>query len=454
VWAHKYNLIGLLTYYRYTGNQAALTAARRIGDLLVATFPAQRSILAAGVHMGMAATSVLSPMVELYRLTGESRYLEFAQYIVRAYEEKDGPDIVRILNSTGGTVDRVANGKAYEMLSNLVGITELYGVTGDERLRRAAENAWTDITRNRLYLTGSVSSRECFTADHELPNGDTAHLGETCATVTWIQLNAALLAQTGEARYGDEIERSIYNHLAAAQHPRGDDWCYYTALEGVKHYDKDISCCHSSGPRGLALAPTLAYLQGGRTLYVDTLETSRATFTVGDRTVELRQQSRFPYEGKASLTIRTSGPVRFVLKIRVPAWAAPMQAGEVAGQTGWLALPEREWKDGDSVPLSFTLGGRVIRGEYTNHAHVAYTWGPFVLALDEAINPEYLVFDAAQFIHAFDDRAPTLLREPGRLVLQSAMRGEWDINAHPVRLVPFADAGVGGKPYAVWLRAP
>ena len=70
VWSHKYNLIGLLTYYQYTGNEAALTACRKIGDLLIATFPAKKSILAAGTHVGMAATSVLEPIVLLYRFDG------------------------------------------------------------------------------------------------------------------------------------------------------------------------------------------------------------------------------------------------------------------------------------------------------------------------------------------------------------------------------------------------
>ena len=98
---------------------------------------------------------------------------------------------------------------------------------------------------------------------------------ETCVTVTWIQLNLQLLRTTGEAKYGDEMERTLYNHLAAAQNPRGDDWCYYTAMEGRKPYDKGISCCHSSGPRGMALAPQAAYLRshgdGGDMLLVSTL---------------------------------------------------------------------------------------------------------------------------------------------------------------------------------------
>lgn len=454
VWSHKYNLIGLLTYYRYTGNPAALAASRKIGDLLIATFPSQRSIIGAGGHMGMAATCVLGPVVDLYRLTGDERYLEFCRYIVRSYEEPGGPDLVRELLKPGAAVARIANGKAYEMLSNLVGLGEFYEVTGDARIPRALENAWTDITRNRLYVTGTASVHELFGGEHELPNGNDAHLGETCVTVTWIQFNALMLTQTGEAKYADEIERSLYNHLAAAQNPRGDDWCYYTALEGLKNYGSGISCCHSSGPRGMALAPTFAYLQDATAVYVSTLETSQARFRVGGREVEIRQESRFPLEGRSELTIRTEGPVRFALRVRVPAWAAPLNAGGVSGTSGWITLPEHEWRDGDTVAITFNLASRVIRGDFTNYSRLAYVWGPFVLALDEKLNPEFGGNDAPQFIHAFDERPPIFKPESGRIVLQTSVRGEWDISHHPARLVPFADAGADGEHYAVWLRAP
>ena len=97
VWSHKYNLLGLLTYYQYTGNEAALAACRKMGDLLIATFPAKKSILAAGTHMGMAATSVLEPIVLLYRATGDERYLQFARYIVKSWDEPNGPKIIATL---------------------------------------------------------------------------------------------------------------------------------------------------------------------------------------------------------------------------------------------------------------------------------------------------------------------------------------------------------------------
>lgn len=448
VWSHKYNLIGLLTYYRYTGNAPALQAARRVGDLLIATFPAKKSILAAGTHEGMAATSVLEPIVQLYRVTGDERYLAFARYIVGAYDEPEGPAIVRTL-LTAKRVDQVANGKAYEMLSNLVGLCELARATGDRELLAAVTNAWTDIVANRLYVTGSASSHELFTADHDLPNGNDAHLGETCVTVTWIQLNLQLLRLTGNPACADEIERSLYNHLSAAQNPRGDDWCYYTALEGVKQYDTGITCCHSSGPRGMALAPTSAYLQGGDTLYVSTFETSRGTFNVGGVPVTIEQRSLFPREGSSELVIHAPGPVRFALRVRVPAWAAPLRAGAVTASGGWAEIPAQTWHDGDRIPVTFTLAGRGIRGEYTNYAREALAWGPFILAADAGVGPKP---DSLQGLRLAPGTAPLLLPGTGGLHFQAKARGTWDKDLHPLELVPFADAGASGSEYRVWLR--
>ena len=168
VWSHKYNLLGLLTYYQYTGNEAALAACRKMGDLLIATFPAKKSILAAGTHLGMAATSVLEPIVLLYRATGDERYLQFARYIVKSWDEPNGPKIIATL-LTEKQVNKTANGKAYEMLSNLVGLCELARATGDRALLDPVLNAWQDIVDKRLYLTGSASAGERFQADLRPP---------------------------------------------------------------------------------------------------------------------------------------------------------------------------------------------------------------------------------------------------------------------------------------------
>ncbi len=111
-----------------------------MADLLCSTFgngPGQRDIIDAGWHMGMAPTSVLEPMVLLYRLTGEPRYLDFCRYILARWEHPKGPKIVSTLLSAG-RVDKVGNAKAYEMLSCLNGVLEFYRTVGDSRFLDAA----------------------------------------------------------------------------------------------------------------------------------------------------------------------------------------------------------------------------------------------------------------------------------------------------------------------------
>ena len=456
VWSHKYCLIGLLTYHRYTGNKAALQASRKAADLLIATFPSQRSILAAGTHEGMAATSVLEPIVLLYRITGDPRYLRFARYIVQSWDEPHGPGIARSLLA-GVPVNKVSNGKAYEMLSNLVGLCELARATGERATIQAVLNAWADVVKNRLYATGSTSQFEHFQADHDMSDGVYMHIAETCVTTTWIQFNMALLRLTGEARFGDELERSFYNHLTAAQHPAGDDWCYYTALDGKKQYDKGITCCHSSGPRALALAPQITYLRGHASghdaLLVSTFETSTATLTLGGQRVRVEQRSGFPYHGESVLTLRMDRSARFALKVRAPAWAQPLTLEGAALQAGWAELPARHWKDGDQLRVNFQLGSRVVTGEYTLAGRASLAWGPFVLAYEQQANPD---LPAPRKLGLITGAIARAAQEKGRL------RFVADVDAslaqtsatQSANFLPFADAGASQGSYRVWLRAP
>src|SRR5208283_564765 len=116
----------------------------------------QRDIIASGTHVGMAATSVLEPMVNLYRFTGDRKYLDFCEYLVRSWNQPNGPKIIESLRATQ-SVFHTANAKAYEMMSNLVGLAELYRATGNPVYLRTARIAWQDIAAHRLYVTGTTS---------------------------------------------------------------------------------------------------------------------------------------------------------------------------------------------------------------------------------------------------------------------------------------------------------
>ena len=460
VWSHKYNLIGLLTYHQYTGDPGALDACRKMGDLLIATFPASRSILAAGTHQGMAATSVLEPVVLLYRATGEEKYLEFARYIVASWDEPDGPGILARL-AAGKGVDEVGNAKAYEMLSNLVGLCELARATGDRRYLDPVVHAWDDVVANRLYVTGSTSAAEHFHAAHFLPNRVGANIGEVCVTTTWIQLSMQLLRFTGERKYADEVERAAYNHLAAAQHPGGSDWCYYTALEGRKKYDAHVTCCHSSGPRGMALSVQEAYLtsevDGRPAVIVETRETSRATIPTAVGDVVLDQRSEFPRVGRSTLTIRTPKPVALTLAIPRP-WWSPRQTVSARGSSvdmtvrpdGSVLLASDAWADGTEIQINLDLGLAAVPGGVSNPGREALTWGPFVLAYDEARNPDGPPARAAGLLPA----EPVGPKAGDALEFAIPVVGKDPSKPTTATFVPFAEAGSTGGAYRVWLRAP
>lgn len=130
-------------------------------------------------------------MTYLYRYTSNKKYLDFCNYIINSYNYKNEPKIITTLN-TIGKVDKTANGKAYEMTSNLTGIVKLYQLTGDKTLLIAAENAWKDISTYKLYITGTASDHEMYRADFNLPAENDNHMGEGCVTTTRLQFNHAL----------------------------------------------------------------------------------------------------------------------------------------------------------------------------------------------------------------------------------------------------------------------
>ena len=453
VWTHKYVLIGLLTYYRATGHEPALDASRRAADLLYEVFVVgKRSMRLASAHQGMAATSVLEPIAMLHRLTGEPRYLAFCHRIVDAWEDENDPETwmneegCRLLTSLleHGNVYRTAGRKAYEMLSNLVGLLELYRLDPDPRYLAACTNAWNDIATKRLYIVGTASYHEHFTPDHRLPPGQAA--GEGCVTVTWLQLTRHLLELTGEVRYADELERTTYNALLAAQSPRTGEVTYFVPLLGRKYYnghdvklDPAISCCSSSIPRGIAMIPTFAsgILNGNPALlqYIPGTHVLHCDSGVDRRKVTLHVRGDYPRSGDLEVQVDVEQATRFSLVLRAPAWAPAFEA-TIGGVThipsaGRLIDIERVWSAGDKVRVKIPLEIRQIPDRDKAGNAVVFVRGPQVLATDTAIEANGGIPESW-----WGDTLYT------RIVRQEGVDRE-------LRLLTFADAGQDKEDYAV-----
>lgn len=408
VWTHKYNIIGLLTYYQVTGDKKALQAVQCAADLMYENFVTKkRSMRLASSHEGMASTSVLEPIAVLYRLTGEPRYLEFCHYIIKSWEDEDDPatqmheEGCQLLNSLldHGNVHNTANKKAYEMLSNVVGLLELYRVEPDERYITAAKNAWKDIVTKRLYITGTTSYDEHFMADHILPTGFT--VGEGCVTVTWLQLTNHLLELTGEVQYADELERTTYNALLAAQQPQTGEVTYFATLMGNRWYgDRDrkleppISCCSSSIPRGIAMIPKFASgMLKGKPALLEYIPGKHALhYGAGDnrKRITLNVRGDYPQTGDLEIGVELKEAARFPLVLRAPAWAEGFEAtvdGKVYKPSpgNRLIEIEREWAPGDSIQVKIPLDIRIVPDGDKTTESVAFVRGPQVLATNTEI---------------------------------------------------------------------
>jgi hypothetical protein len=420
----------------------------------------------------MASTSVMEPMVLLYRATGDKRYLDFAEYIVTAWDEQGGPRVLTALLG-GASVDKVANGKAYEMTSNLVGLCELYRVTGKKPYLDAVLNAWKDISAHRLYITGSGSSHELWQADFHFPDDSGAQICETCVTVTWMQLNMELLRLLGEARFAEELEKTLYNHLLGAQEPTGDDWSYYTPLVGRKPYESVTTCCHSSGPRGVALAPEFLYAATQDGVAVNVFGASSATvpLTVGGD-VHIEQKTNYPLDGKIELAITPNGVTKpFTLRLRPPVWASKLTVA--VNQTsvpvkrdgsGYIAIA-RSWSPGDVVTCDIAMTPRIVLGDHENADRMAILYGPLALAADRAHNPNSglnveNIAPATEKADEFKLRGTTGPGAAATPMFETDGVTFTGDSAAPKRtnctlaLTPYSAAGGDKAPICVWLKRP
>jgi uncharacterized protein len=474
VWAHKYAIVGLLSYYSITGDRSSLETAEKAADLICRVFgPAagQRDINKSGWHAGLASGSILGPMIDLYRYTGKKAYLRFARYLLSAWEDPTGPKIMTNLRQWG-RVDKIGDAKAYEMLSCFVGILQYYRLTGEAIYLKAMEDAWRDIVANRLYVTGTSSSFEVFQGDHQLPGANKDDMGEGCVTVTWLQFNAQLLALTGKMQYAEEIEKSIYNHLLAAEDPLTGCVSYYTPITGTKPYkcDQGYSCCLSSVPGGISMIPFLAYARSNDQLWVLLYESGRLTDSIrtadGERlAVQLECQSNFPLDGHLVYTVHLSRPASFGINFRVPRWAAGFSA-TVNGKAidpapGATLAIHRRWADGDRIVVIMQMPLQKLSGGLSFPGRVAYKRGPQVLAEDS------ILAAIIQSRQKADQPAANDSCCAGDTAVLSDLSGLLPKNwsgkqAYGIRetskdhvqtfvLTPFADAGQLDGPISIWL---
>ncbi len=406
IWGRKYCLLGLLAHYEATGNSLALSSARRLaGHLLTEVGPGRADIVRTGNYRGMPSCSVLEPVVALYRFTGDRHYLDFAGWIVERIESEDGPQLIAKALAGVPVAQRFPrpeqwwtwdNGmKAYEMMSCYEGLCELYKVTGRKEFLKAAEQAWRNIRDTEINVTGGGSSLECWYGGARLQATPALHSMETCVSVTWLRFSARLLTLTGEPRYAEAVEQTLYNTLLGAMTPDGGDFAKYSPLTGQRspgdsQCGMPLHCCNASGPRGFLLVPQLAVMASDSGPVVNLYCAGSAVVRLpsGNR-VEIEQETGYPFDGTVTIRIKPSRPERFSLRLRIPSWSEQtvLDPGQAVvakpAAPGQYAVLTKKWRTGDSVRLSLDMRGRVVRD--SSGLNFAVLRGPLVLARDSRL---------------------------------------------------------------------
>lgn len=421
VWGMKYTMMGLLHFHDWTRKgteddvrrgDAALAACRRLCDYIIGEIGPNgrrgRALWETGNWSGYASSSILEPVVLLYRRTKEGRYLDFASYIVKGMTEPSvGPRLVdlalkgvsvadrngfgNVPETHGGYVMKHNRWKSYEMMSCYQGLLEYWETvtesgriqnTPDGDLFRAALMTAEDIAAEEVNLAGGCASCEAWFHGARKQHLAYAKLQETCVTTTWMRLCEKLLCLTDDPKWADRIELSFYNAYLGALRKDGGEFAAYTPLSGSRwhgmhHCFMHTDCCTANGPRG--------YLCFLRELCRRHGETVTFNFYASANVQGFEMYSLYPRADSVRIVSHTNGHMK--VRFRIPGWSRTATLavnGEIRKdmQAGKYAVVEREWRLGDVVELSF--GMETVA--HVNDGYVAFTRGPILLARDSRLD--------------------------------------------------------------------
>ncbi|WP_406472290.1 glycoside hydrolase family 127 protein [Streptomyces sp. NBC_01615] len=411
-WGHELYCAGHLVqaavaHHRATGRSELLFVAERFAEHIDATFGPDKAIDGVCGH-----PEIETALVELYRETGERRWLDLAAYFV----DRRGSGVLSAGVDRGHDRDpgeaywqdhvpvraaRNVAGHAVRQLYLLAGATDLAAETGDPELRAAMVRLWDAMVWTKTYVTGGVGSRhegEAFGDPYELP-ADRAY-AETCAAIASIQWSWRMALLAGEAKYSDLIERTLFNGFLSGVGLDGDSWLYVNPLQVREEYDAGpgdqtarrtpwfrCACCPPNVMRLLASLPH--YVASGDAEGLQLHQYATGVYAAGDGVV--RVGTAYPWDGRITVTVEEAPAGRdWTLSLRIPSWCAEFTTSAADGEApseivpGWLRV-RRRWSPGDTFTLDLDLTARLTRPDPRVDAVrgcVAVERGPLVHCLE------------------------------------------------------------------------
>lgn len=480
-----------VAYEQATKSKTLLDICLKSAELVHKDFGDGEPVIAPGhqvIEMGLA---------KLYRKTGDERFLNLARFFLEARgrggkDGKGGSDYSQ--DHLPVIEQRAAVGHAVRANYLYSGMADVAALKGDKRYLDAITAIWENVVGKKLHITGGCGARaagEAYGNDYELPH---RCYNETCAAIAFLFWNQRMFLITGDGKYMDVFERTLYNGFLSGVSLSGDRFFYPNPLE---YNGKDANnhghagrapwfgcaCCPPNVLRTMASLGGYAYaVQDGR-LLVNLYAQSDARAEVQGNTVKISQQTKYPWDGAIKLSVDPAKEGDFALCLRIPGWVRgkplptdlyayddPTPAAWTVKVNGELlkadikdgyAIIQRPWKAGDVVDLNLPMPVRRVAGNQkiaATRGQVALERGPVVYAF-EGLDNNGPVSDvalpvAAKAIPVFK---PDLLGGVTVLEVTGAkrvVRKKGGLGEEPVALIaiPYASWNNRGlSSMAVWL---
>ena len=366
---------------------------------------------------GLNSSSILEPYVMLYNLSGEKRYLDFAEYIIA----RGGSTVIDIFETAYENkiypYDYPVK-KAYEMMSCFEGLLEYYKVTGNEKYLTSVENFVKQIAESEITIVGSAGCDGEFfnnSSKKQIHKNDHESEQETCVTVTWMKLCYKLLLLTGKAKYADYIEQSMYNAMIGAINTDfsnancGMVFDSYSPLVrekrgqgmgGIKtlNYIHIFGCCVAIGAAGVGISALLPVLKGADEVVFNTyLNGDVACDLENGKAFKATVDTAYPYGGNIKITVTDAD--NCTVKLRVPEFAEnaklALNGKEVDAVIGYNSLTVNS---GDEITLFIDCEPKLVSSkafDKDSEEKFVFRAGPVVLASDKRLSeiPEKLCTD-------------------------------------------------------------
>jgi len=396
---------GAIAHYQATGKRSFLDIARGYADCVCREIGEGegQTVCVPGHQIAEMA------LAKLYLVTGEKRYLDQAKFFLdkRGYTSRNDEYSQAHLPVVA---QEEAVGHAVRASYMYAGMADVASLTGDTAYIHAIDRIWQNIVEKKFYITGGIgatASGEAFGANYELPN--MSAYCETCAAIGNVYVNYRLFLLHGESRYYDALERTLYNGLISGVSLDGGGFFYPNPLESMGQHQRQpwfgCACCPSNVCRFIPSLPGYIYAVKENNLYVNLFMGNTADVKVGNRQLQLEQQTGYPYDGDVRILLRR-GSGTFGMKIRIPGWVRnqvvpsdlyqyvdgyrPGFTVSVNGeqlsitnidlQEGYAVI-SRKWKRGDVVALHFDMEPRLVRANAqveADRGRVAIERGPLV----------------------------------------------------------------------------